>query len=353
MSNPLSPLNRQILSQFLPNHEAIKAFENLLKTVGVEFPIELAAFNAALEEAAIASQSTDSKANQALDSLSRIAQSLETLAIAPTSNSLDELVALRQRVADLEAAPLPTSVLVLGAVIGPLSAINGNVALFDGVTGKLIKDGGTLGTAAFTAATAYDAAGAAAAVTPATLGLVIGTNTQAHGAKLDSIQALANAAGWLHNDGAGTFVYSTPTAAQVGAPSGSGTSTGANTGDQDLSTLAPKANPTFTGVVTGPEFLSSSATVNMNNVTPTTIFALPDPGTTIAIYLICASIDTPSATPTTYGAYTVACIQNAAAKLMTTVNGSNGTITLSGTNVQYSQSSGGNQDVKVRITRLG
>lgn len=36
------------------------------------------------------------------------------------------------------------------------------------------------------------------------------------------------------------------TAAQVGAPSGSGTSTGTNTGDQDLSALAPKNAPMFT-----------------------------------------------------------------------------------------------------------
>jgi hypothetical protein len=63
----------------------------------------------------------------------------------------------------------------------------------------------------------YDALGAAAAVTPTTLGLVIGTNTQAHGAKLDSIQALASAAGWLHNDGAGAFAYSIPSYSDVGA----------------------------------------------------------------------------------------------------------------------------------------
>lgn len=74
-----------------------------------------------------------------------------------------------------------------------------------------IGTGGTLGTAAYTATTAYDAAGAAAAVTPASLSLVIGTNTQAWGAKLDSIQALANAAGWLYNNGSGTFSYSVPT----------------------------------------------------------------------------------------------------------------------------------------------
>lgn len=47
-----------------------------------------------------------------------------------------------------------------GDVVGPAGATNGNVALFDGPTGKLIKDGGTLGTAAFTASTAYEVAGA-------------------------------------------------------------------------------------------------------------------------------------------------------------------------------------------------
>ena len=71
-----------------------------------------------------------------------------------------------------------------GDVTGPSGATSGNVVLFDGATGKLIKDGGTLGTAAFTASTAYDVAGAAAAVTPTTLGLVIGTNVQAYDADL-------------------------------------------------------------------------------------------------------------------------------------------------------------------------
>jgi len=53
-------------------------------------------------------------------------------------------------------------------------------------------------------------------VTPADLSLVIGTNTQAWNAKLDSIAALASAAGWLHNDGAGAFAYSTPSKGDVG-----------------------------------------------------------------------------------------------------------------------------------------
>lgn len=74
-----------------------------------------------------------------------------------------------------------------------------------------IGTGGTLGSAAYTATTAYDAAGAAAAVTPTSLGLVIGTNTQAYNLKLTTIAALANGTGWLYNDGSGVFSYSVPT----------------------------------------------------------------------------------------------------------------------------------------------
>lgn len=42
-----------------------------------------------------------------------------------------------------------------GDVVGPASAVDGHVVLFDGTSGTLIKDGGGLGTAAFTAASAY------------------------------------------------------------------------------------------------------------------------------------------------------------------------------------------------------
>lgn len=40
-------------------------------------------------------------------------------------------------------------------VLGPVGVVDGNVALFDGTTGKLVKDGGTLGTAAFSETTDY------------------------------------------------------------------------------------------------------------------------------------------------------------------------------------------------------
>lgn len=60
-----------------------------------------------------------------------------------------------------------------GDVVGPASSTDGEVALFDGVTGKLIKGGGALGTAAFVDsgdfATAAQGAKADSAVQPADL----------------------------------------------------------------------------------------------------------------------------------------------------------------------------------------
>lgn len=101
-----------------------------------------------------------------------------------------------------------------GDVVGPAGATNGNVAVFGDATGKLIADGGTLGSAAFQNVAAFDAAGAAAAAQSA---------SQPVNAKLTSISALVSAAGWLHNDGAGAFSYTTPTYTNVGALAVGGT----------------------------------------------------------------------------------------------------------------------------------
>lgn len=76
-----------------------------------------------------------------------------------------------------------------GDVTGPAASVNGNFASFNGVTGKIIQDSG------FSAA-----------------------SFQPVDATLTTLSALADAAGWLHNNGAGVLVWSTPTAADVGAP---------------------------------------------------------------------------------------------------------------------------------------
>lgn len=101
--------------------------------------------------------------------------------------------------------------------------------------------------------------------------------TTAYTGNVNSINSLVNAAGWLYNGGTGIFSYSTPTAAQVGAPSGSGTSTGTNTGDETTTRInalygytpanganyLPLTGGTLTGSLTGTSVnLTSLSTIN-------------------------------------------------------------------------------------------
>lgn len=145
-----------------------------------------------------------------------------------------------------------------GDVVGPASAVNNRVVFFDGTTGKLIKDSGlTLsGTntgdqdlssylTSSTAATTYQPLDsdltAIAALTTTTTGR--------------SLLAAADAAGIRALAGLGTL------ATQNGTFSGS--SSGTNTGDQNLAGYAPLANPTFTGTVNLPAGVVTSA--NLRN----------------------------------------------------------------------------------------
>ena len=68
------------------------------------------------------------------------------------------------------------------------------------------------------------------------------------------------------NNASGYAIYTAGTASSVawtgitGVPTPVSTLTGTNTGDQDLSLLAPKSSPTFTGTVTAPVLILSSET---------------------------------------------------------------------------------------------
>lgn len=176
-------LNREALAKFLPNHQAIKTFEKLIQMVAVTLPDQSITLNALIDEVNNAATTADSKSNLALSLFSRIAESLETLALAPSNFSIDyanqinELSLLPPKsainlsgevvgnldVSHLNGATGATATTFwrgdgtwgtpsgAGDVVGPVGATNGHVVLFDGATGKLIKDGGALGTAAFNA----------------------------------------------------------------------------------------------------------------------------------------------------------------------------------------------------------
>lgn len=79
-----------------------------------------------------------------------------------------------------------------GDVVGPASAIANEVALFDGITGKLLKGGGTLGTAAATAATDYATAAQGAladgAIQASEKGAALGVATLDSGGKVPAAQ---------------------------------------------------------------------------------------------------------------------------------------------------------------------
>jgi len=79
MSNTPRNLTRNQLAEFLPNARAVRAFEQLLKSVGELLPSDVATLNRLIQESSIEGATASAKAQQAIDSLESIAHSLELL----------------------------------------------------------------------------------------------------------------------------------------------------------------------------------------------------------------------------------------------------------------------------------
>lgn len=103
-------LTREQLAEFLPDHQAIRAFENLFATVEPLAPTTiddltilagqaenkavqaLQALNEIVQTAAIDASTADQKATQALDTLARIANALEMMATGPAIQNNNSVV---------------------------------------------------------------------------------------------------------------------------------------------------------------------------------------------------------------------------------------------------------------------
>jgi hypothetical protein len=98
-----------------------------------------------------------------------------------------------------------------GDVNGPSSSTNNAVALFDGTSGKIIKDGGVLGTAAFSATSAFATAAQGSLADSALQPAAIGTTVQGYDADLGAIAALSGTSGFLKKTAANTWSLDTNT----------------------------------------------------------------------------------------------------------------------------------------------
>lgn len=121
-----------------------------------------------------------------------------------------------------------------GDVIGSASSTTNNVALFADTSGKLLKDGGTLGTAAFSASTAFATAAqgtlASTAVQPGTLSTVATTGSYNDLSSKPTIPAAQVNTDWTATSGVAqilnkpTVVAAGATQADARATIGAGTS---------------------------------------------------------------------------------------------------------------------------------
>ncbi len=172
-------------------------------------------------------------------------------------------------------------------------------------TGKVLQATATdvawstsaLGTAAFTASTAYDVAGAAAAVTPTTLGLVIGTNVQAYNSNLTAInQALTSTSSPSFTTVTAALSGNATTVTNGVYTTGAGTVFLAPNGSAAALTSFPTFNQDTTGKSAKTDALNSATTVvNVSSATaPSSGQVLTATGSTAATWQ----------TPTSSGANT-------------------------------------------------
>jgi len=109
--------------------------------------------------------------------------------------------------------------------------------------------------------------------TPTTLAGYGITDAQPLNTNLTSIAGLANAAGWLHNDGNGTFAYSTPTKSDVGLGNVENVALSTWAGSTNITTLGTITTGTWNGSVIGDAYVANALTIDGGTIENTPIGA--------------------------------------------------------------------------------
>ncbi len=112
----------------------------------------------------------------------------------------------------------------------------------------------------------------------------IDANFQPLNTNLTSIAGLANAAGWLHNDGAGAFAYSTPTKADVGLGNVENTALSTWAGTTNITTLGAITTGTWQGTAIADTYVANDLTIDGGSVTNSTV--TPGTGHVTADYFV-------------------------------------------------------------------
>ena len=277
MSNNFRALNRQILTQFLSNHEAIKAFEQALTDVGTTFPDAIAALEAESSENSQQAGSAFAAANTALAILAEVASGLAAVLLAPPSrptqpaDDLTPPVVLRL-VEDNLAPPSDPA--------GSSATVQVNLTAHTVATGTAVHG---LGTASLSNVGDFDAAGAAAAAQAASqpldsdLTAIAALTTTAYGRAL---LTLANAAAGQTAFGLGTM--STQNATAVAITGGTATGlTAANNTTVDMVVVTNTTVAALSGA--NSHWLCIAFDKNAVSAYAIGVVAIQDDGTTMAV----------------------------------------------------------------------
>lgn len=119
------PLTRDELAKFLPTQRAIRAFEKLFELV----PGDFETLAILVQEVSVEAGSADARAQQALDSISRLADAVELLALAPRQVAVtsDELLPVLLLPAPADDLSPPVQIGTLGQQQADRVEITGGV----------------------------------------------------------------------------------------------------------------------------------------------------------------------------------------------------------------------------------